>query len=144
MDLTLSLSYQEQNDNKALVLTDTSNWNEEGDHLIEAQDLVVGTMYEIVSRTTFDFTSTSGSTSNNVGSRFVALDTGTLGASDEVMEVTPKVTEITSATLDTTITDTSYEATDKSQVNLVTEFGNGSPPEFDTTADLVCLHKFHL
>jgi hypothetical protein len=131
MDFTLSLSYQEQNDNKALILTDTSNINATDTNLTSGSSLVVGDMYEIVTQSTLDFT-TQGAADNNVGTRFVSTGTGTLGAGDEVTPVTPTAAEITSATLDTTITGVDGIATAKSQVDLYSQFG-----PFTTQNDMV-------
>ena len=122
MDFTLSLSYQEQNDNKAIVLTDTSNIDATDTNLVATDSLVSGDMYEIVSQNTLDFT-TQGAANNNVGTRFVSTGTGTLGAGDEVTPVTPNASEITAATLDTTITGVDGVPTAKTQVDLFTEFG---------------------
>ncbi|MHA1198093.1 MAG: hypothetical protein ACTSQF_01865 [Candidatus Heimdallarchaeaceae archaeon] len=137
MDLTLSLSYQEQNDNKALVLTDTSDWNQSGSTFGTGTSLEVDVMYEVVfdgGNSTF---TTAGSDSDAAGSRFISTGTGTLAGTDQAKEVTPLITEITAATLDTTVTDTSYEESAKSQVDLVAEFGDGVVPEFEESADLV-------
>jgi hypothetical protein len=132
MDLNLSLSYQEQNDNKAIVLTDTTdNWNSSTTALISGDDMVAGDFYEIVSRSSVDFTGL-GSPDNTAGTRFVGSGTATLGAGDSLLPVTPTVAEITAATLDTTITGVSGTATVKTQVDLFSEFG-----PFTTQADLV-------
>lgn len=123
MDLTLSLSYQEQNDNKAIVLTDTTvNWNSSTTALTSGNDIVAGDFYEIVSQATLDFTS-YGAPNNLAGTRFVANGTPTLGAGDELLPVTPTVAEITAATLDTVVTGVDMVATAKDQVDLVSEFG---------------------
>lgn len=133
MDLTLSLSYQEQNDNLAIVLTDTSNINSSDTRLVSGNSLVIGDMYEIVSQATLDFTA-NGSDSNVAGSRFYATVAGTLGVGDEVIPVTPKATEITAATLNTKITTPSAAAVIKSTVDLYAEFAT---PPFGSQNDMV-------
>lgn len=122
-DLTMSLGYEQQNDNKAIILTDTSNYNSTfTPNLTSGDNPVVNAVYEIVTQGTVDFT-TVGSTSNAVGSRFIYSGiVAPLGAGDELKTVTPKVTAITAATLDTTITGVDNVPTVKSQVNLFTEF----------------------
>ena len=122
MELTLSLSYQEQNDNKAIILTDTSNLDDTDTNLTSGESLVVGDMYQIVSQSTLDFT-TQGAASNTPGTRFVSTGTGTLGAGDEVTPVTPSASEITAATLDTIITGVDGVPVTKSQIDLFTVFG---------------------
>ena len=123
MDLTMSLGYQEQNDNKAIVLTDTSNYDYTLiPNLVSGDVTVINTLYEIVTQSTTNFTLV-GCTDNNVGSRFVWTGApSALGAGDELKQVTAKVTEITGATLDTTITGTNLSPTIKSQVDLYSEF----------------------
>lgn len=123
MDLNLSLSYQEQNDNKAIVLTDTSNINATDTNLANGDSLVIGVMYEIAANAgTLDFTA-NGASSNDVGTRFVANNTGTMTAGDEATPVTSDASEITAATLDTTITGVDGVPVVKSQVDLYAEFG---------------------
>ena len=124
MDLTLTLGYQQQNDNKAIILTDTSNYD-----YTTVPNLGVGdnptedALYEIVTQSVIDFTS-YGAANNNVGSRFVWTGAPiTLGAGDELKQVTALVTEITGATLDTTVTGVSNVADVKNQVDLFSEFG---------------------
>lgn len=132
MDLNLSLSYQEQNDNKAIVLTDsTDNWNSSTTSLTSGDDMVAGDFYQIVSQSATDFTGV-GAPDNVVGTRFVGSGTTTLGAGDELLPVTPTVAEITAATLDTTVTGVDSEATAKTQVDLLSEFG-----PFTSQSDLV-------
>ena len=133
MDLNLALTYQQQNDNKAIVLTDTTdNWNSSTTNITTGSKLIDGDFYEIVSRGTIDFTS-YGAPDNSVGTRFVSNGPApTLGAGDEVSPVTPDFAEIDTMTLDTTITDVSEAATVKSQVDLLAAFG-----PFATQADLV-------
>jgi hypothetical protein len=120
----MSLGYQEQNDNKAIILTDTSNYNYTLVPNLVAGDVpVANTLYEIVTRVTQDFT-TKGCTDNNVGSRFVYTGSPVvLGVGDELKQVTALVTELTAATLDTTVTGVSNTAQPKSQVDLFAEFG---------------------
>ena len=124
MDLTMSLGYQEQNDNKAIILTDTSNYNYTLIPNIVTGEVPTGnTLYEIVTQNTQDFT-TKGCLNNTVGSRFVYTGSPVvLGAGDELKQVTALVTEITGATLDTTITGVSNVATPADQIDLYAEFG---------------------
>jgi len=124
MDLTMSLGYQEQNDNKAIILTDTSNYNYTlVPNLVSGDPVVVNTLYEIVAQSTTNFTLV-GADNNNVGSRFVWTGIpSNLGAGDELKQVTALVTEITAATLDTTVTGVSNTPQVKSQVDLYSEFG---------------------
>ena len=132
MDLTLSLTYQEQNDNKGIILTDTTtDWNSTTTNLVESDNMVDGDFYEIVTRVTTDFT-TYGAPDNSVGTRFVGNGTAALGSGDELSPVTPTVAEIVTATLDTTITGVDEVATVKNQVDLLSEFG-----PFTTQGDLV-------
>jgi hypothetical protein len=132
MDLTLALTFQEQNDNKAIVLTDTTtNWNSTTTNLVETDDMVDGDFYEIVSQSTIDFT-TYGAPDNVAGTRFVGNGTTTLGSGDELSPVTPTFAEIDTLTLDTTITGVDETATDKDQVDLLSEFG-----PFAAQSDLV-------
>lgn len=133
MDLSLALTYQQQNDNKAIVLTDTTtNWNSTTTNLTSGNSMVDGDFYEIVTQATTDFT-TYGAPNNNVGTRFVGNGTAALGAGDELSPVTPDLaTEIDSLTLDITITGVDEVATVKSQVDLLAEFG-----PFATQDDLV-------
>jgi len=124
MDLTLTLGYQEQNDNKAIILTDTSNYNyTTTPNLGSGDDPTEDALYEIVTQNTIDFTS-YGCANNSVGSRFVWTGAPiTLGAGDELKQVTALVTEITGATLDTTVTGVSNTPQIKTQVDLFAEFG---------------------
>jgi hypothetical protein len=123
MDLTLSLSYQEQNDNKAIVLTDTTvDWNDSDTALIDGDSMVAGDFYEIVSQAVLNFT-LYGAPDNVVGTRFVGSGTSTLGTGDSLLPVTPTFAEITAATLDTTITGVDSIAVAKDQVDLLSEFG---------------------
>ena len=123
MDLSLALTFQQQNDNKAIVLTDTTtNWNSTTTNLTNGDAMVDGDFYEIVTRATLDFTGV-GAPDNNVGTRFVGSGTSSLGAGDELSPVTPTFAEIDAATLDTTITGVDEVATAKTQVDLLSEFG---------------------
>ena len=132
MDLTLALTYQEQNDNKAIVLTDTTtNWNSTTTNLTSGSDMIDGDFYEIVTQSTIDFT-TYGAPDNVAGTRFVGNGTTTLGAGDELSPVTPTFAEIDTLTLDTTITGVDESSTAKDQVDLLSEFG-----PFTVQGDLV-------
>lgn len=124
MDLTLALTYQQQNDNKAVVLTDTTtNWNSSTTNLTNGDALVSGDFYEIVADNGSGTFTGNGSTSAVAGSRFVATGTPTLTGTDEVSPVTPTYGEITAMTLDTIITGVDETATSKDQVDLLSEFG---------------------
>ena len=132
MDLTLALTYQQQNDNKAIVLTDTTtNWNSSTTTITSGSDNVDGDFYEITAQNTLDF-QTIGAPDNVVGTRFVASSTDTLGAGDILTPVTPTYAEIDTMTLDTTITGVDETATAKDQVDLLDDFG-----PFATAADTV-------
>lgn len=123
MDLNLSLSYQEQNDNKAIILTDTSNFNDTGNPVVAGETPVNGVLYQIVTQAITDFTLV-GAADNNPGTRFVFSGIpGALGVGDELLEVTGRANEITVATLDTIITGVDQLPVAKSQVDLLTEFG---------------------
>lgn len=132
MDLNLSLSYQEQNDNKAIILTDTTdNWASSTTALTSGESMVAGDFYEIVSQAVVDFTGV-GAPNNTVGTRFVGSGTTTLGVGDELLPVTPTVAEITAATLDTTITGVDETAVVKTQIDLIAQYG-----PFATQADMI-------
>jgi hypothetical protein len=125
MDLTMSLGYQEQNDNKAIVLTDTSNYDYSiVPNLVAGGVTVENTLYEIVGTDSpFKF-GAYGADGGSVGQRFVWVGSGiTLAGTDELKQITALVTEITGATLDTTITGVSNVPTPASQVDLYAEFG---------------------
>lgn len=131
MDLNLSITYQEQNDNKAIVLTDTTdNWNSSTTHLTAGDSTVNGDFYQIAANTT-NFT-TIGAPDNVAGTRFVCNAVAVLAGADDLIPVTPTIAEIVTLTLDTTITGVDETATAKTQVDLLTEFG-----PFVTQADLV-------
>ncbi len=134
MDLTLSLSYQEQNDNKAIILTDTSNYDITVlPNLVEGNETVEDVLYEIVSQLNVQFPS-YGALDNNAETRFIWNGAGqTLGAGDELKQVTPNAAEITTLILDTTITGTDSVATIKDQVDLYVL--NGGP--FTGVSELV-------
>ena len=123
MDLTLTLSYQEQNDNQAIVLTDISNYGKTGDSLNSGNLLVKDVLYQITTDGGNGTFTGNGSNSAAVGSRFVANAVATLGVGDSCIEVTPYASEITAATLDITITDSSGTATVYSQIDLYSVFG---------------------
>ena len=124
MDLTLSLSYEEQNDNKAIILTDTGNYGQSGDTLSAGDKLVVGTLYQIQTvgsgSTAF---STSGSSADTVGYRFIATAATTLNTGDSCIEVTPYASEITAADISIIITDSTGTASSTYTVDLYSEFG---------------------
>ena len=123
MDLNLALTFQEQNDNKAVILTDTTtNWNSSTTNLTSGDTMVVGDFYEIVTQGTVDFT-TLGAPDNNVGTRFVSDGDDILGSGDILTPVTPTFAEIDTMLLDTTVTGVDEIATAKTQVDLLSEFG---------------------
>ena len=141
MDLNLTLGYQEQNDNKAVILTDTTNnYNSVlATNLVSGDALVDQVLYEIVTQGTLDFAATYGAVDNNVGTRFVA-DVAVpinLGAGDELKTVTPTVEEITALTLDTVFTGVSGTATNLAQIDLIAEFGAAAPPYFTDQSQMV-------
>lgn len=120
MDLNLTLRYQEQNDNKAIILTDTTdNLNDTGD---STTSVTAGDMYEIAVAGTYDFT-LIGAANNNVGTRFVSTTTTTIDNGGSVYGVTPTISEIVSATLDITVVDASSTSTVKDQIDLLSLFG---------------------
>jgi hypothetical protein len=122
MDLNLVLTYQEQNDNKAIILTDTTtNFSSSTTNITNGNTMADATFYEIVSRATVDFTS-YGAPDNVAGTRFVTDGTTTLGAGDELKPVTPTIAEIEAATLDVTVTGVDETADVKDQVDLYTAF----------------------
>jgi len=123
MDLNLSLSYQEQNDNKAIVLTDTTDdWNDatNGTTRVAGKSTVVGVMYQIVlDAGATDFTG-AGAANSDSGTRFVANAIIVILTDDSLLEVTPDFDEITAITLDTNITGVDGVETPKTQVDLYT------------------------
>ena len=121
MDLTLSLRYQEQNDNKAIVLTDTTNnFDDIGD--TATVSVVEGDMYEIAVAGTYNFVAI-GAADNNPGTRFVSNATTTINLGGSVYEVTAAISEITAMTLAVTIVDKTGVSTSKGTIDLITEFG---------------------
>jgi hypothetical protein len=125
MDLTMSLGYQEQNDNKAIILTDTSNYDYTLiPNLVAPSNIIVSTLYEIVNNNgNAAFFIALGAATGANDERFICSSTTALNGAMEVKQVTPKVTEITAATLDTTVTGVSNTAQVKDQVDLFAEFG---------------------
>jgi hypothetical protein len=120
----MSLGYQEQNDNKAIILTDTSNYDYTITPNLEgppggSDALVTDTLYEIVENAgnTAYFIGLGAANGLN-GERFISTSGASLAATMEVKQVTPKVTEITAITLDTTVTGVSNVAQPKDQVDL--------------------------
>lgn len=123
MDLSLTLRYQEQNDNKAIILTDTTtNFNAKSTSTTTT--IVEGDMYEIASSGTYNFT-TLGAADSEVGTRFVANQDATLN-SGSVYEVTPDISEIEDITLAVTILDKTNTSTAKGTIDLISEFGQPS------------------
>lgn len=130
MDLTLSLRYQEQNDNKAIILTDTTT--DYGDKSSATTTTVVtGEIYEIAVSGTYNFTAI-GAANSNVGTRFVSTADATINLGGTVYKITPEVSEITDLTLDVTVLDSSGTSTSKGTINLLTKFG-----PFATQDDMV-------
>jgi hypothetical protein len=121
----MSLGYQEQNDNKAIVLTDTSNYDYTLiPNLVAPSNLVVNTLYEIVENDgNTAFFIALGAAGGTIGERFICTSTTPLIGTMEVKQVTALVTEITAATLDTTVTGVSNTEQVKDQVDLFAEFG---------------------
>jgi len=133
MDLNLSLTFQEQNDNKAIVLTDTTdNWDSSTTAITNTESTTSGIFYEVTAENTLDLTTVGAPAGYSVGTRFVADAIGVLGVGDTLTPVTPTIAEIDTLTLDTTVTGVDETATAKDQVDLDSEF---SP--FTTQADLV-------
>ena len=134
MDLSLALTFSQLNDNKTVVLTDTTtNWGSSTTNLTAGDTTVLGDFYEIVASTT-DFTAAGiDAPDNNVGTRFVIGSAILLAGTDDLIPVTPALaTEIDTLTLDTIVTGVSEVADTKDQVDLLTEFG-----AFATQADMV-------
>jgi hypothetical protein len=142
----MSLGYQEQNDNKAIILTDTSNYDYTLiPNLTSALPdvAIINTLYQIVASDITLF-SDVGADDNNVGTRFVWTGIpSAMAGNDELKQVTPKVTEITAITLDTTITGVSNVATPADQVDLYAlnsgPFTDQSQLVFTITSDLLGL-----
>lgn len=120
MNLSLNLRYQEQNDNKAIILTDITE-NYDNRDTTTTTTVLIGQMYEIAASGTYDFT-VLGAADNNVGTRFVSNANGVIDNGGEVYEVSPKVTEIIGASLAVTFVDASGTITVKDVVDLFTEF----------------------
>jgi len=121
MDLNLSLRYQEQNDNKAIVLTDTTD-NFDDQSSATTTTIVAGDMYEIAVAGTYNYT-VLGAADNNVGTRFVSNANATVNLGGSVYEVTAAISEIIGVTLAVTVTDKNNVSTSKGTINLLTEFG---------------------
>lgn len=121
MDLNLTLRYQEQNDNKALILTDTTD-NFDNQSAATTTTVVVGGMYEIAAAGTYNFIAL-GAADNNVGTRFVSNANATINLNGTVYEVTPTIAEITAVTLGVTVTDKNNVVDVKGVIDLLTEFG---------------------
>lgn len=120
MNLTLALRYQEQNDNKAIILTDiTSDFDYKSSSTTTL--VTVDQMYEIAVSGTFDFTAL-GAANNNVGTRFVANAGAVVDNNGEVYAVTPKVTEIVGVSLAVSVMDVSGTVSVKDTVDLFAEF----------------------
>jgi hypothetical protein len=120
MNLTLALRYQEQNNNKAIILTDiTSNYDSKSDSTVTTVEL--DKMYEIAISGTYDFTAL-GAANNNVGTRFVSNGDSIIDNGGSVYEVTPKVTEIERIILAVTVKDKTGVMDTKDTVDLFSEF----------------------
>lgn len=120
MNLSLNLRYQEQNDNKAIILTDiTADYDNKNAYATIS--VLVDQMYEIAASGTFDFTSI-GAANNNVGTRFVAGSNNIIDGGGSVYQVSPKVSEIVGASLAVTVLNTSGVISVKDTVDLFTEF----------------------
>ena len=139
----MSLGYQEQNDNKAIVLTDTSNYDYTLiPNLVAPSNVIVSTLYEIVNNNgNAAFFIGIGAANGANGERFICTSTTALNGAMEVKQVTAKVTEITAITLDTTITGTNLSPTVKDQVDLYAlnsgPFTDVSELVFTITAELL-------
>lgn len=144
MDLNLSLSYTEQNDNLALLLADTTdNWAYTDTTTLTVGDTMADEeFYEIVTQATVDFT-TYDAPNNLAGTRWVTNGTVALGAGDELAQVTPTIAEVdteATMTLDTVVTASDDTDDTKTQVDLHTEFGAfvvQGDMEYDITAALL-------
>lgn len=121
MNLSLTLRYQEQNDNKAIILTDTTtNYATVG--TTPTVGITAGVMYQIAVAGTYNFIAL-GAVNNNVGTRFVATASATVNLGGSVYEVTPAISEIVALTLGVTILDKNSVTTSKGTINLLTKFG---------------------
>ena len=121
MDLNLSLRYQEQNDNKAIVLTDTTD-NFDDQAATQTTTVVAGDMYEIAVAGTYNFIAL-GAANNNVGTRFVSNANATINLGGSVYEVTAAVSEIVGVTLGVTFTNENNVTVSKGTIDLLVEFG---------------------
>jgi hypothetical protein len=120
MELTLSLSYTEQNDNEAIILTDGSNYGTVGStSLVSGDSLVKDLMYQIMSDGSHSTFTGAGSSSASVGSRFIATSTATLGAGDSCVEVMPYASEISDCKLTISVT-----TSDSSKILKIEDFRN--------------------
>lgn len=120
MSLTLNLSYSEQNDNKAIILTDnTTGYGVTG--TTPTTTVLLNKMYEIAVAGTYNFIAL-GSADNNVGTRFVANANATINLGGSVYETTPLITDITGADLTVSYTDSAGVVIVKNTVDLYTEF----------------------
>jgi hypothetical protein len=139
----MSLGYQEQNDNKAIVLTDTSNYDYSiVPNLVATAPTVTNTLYQIVNNNgNTAFFIGIGAANGLVGERFIATSAAALSGTMELQQVTAKVTEITAITLDTTVTGVSNTAQVKDQVDLYAlntgPFTDQSELVFTITSDLL-------
>ena len=120
MNLSLNLRYQEQNDNKAIILTDiTEDYDNRSS--TTTTTVLIDQMYEIAISGTYDFTAL-GAADNNVGTRFVANVGAVVDNNGEVYAVTPKVTEIVGVSLAVSVMDVSGTVSVKDIVDLFAEF----------------------
>ena len=129
MDLNLKLLYQQQNDNKAIILSDiTDNYGRIYDPVVAPTTLTENQMYQVLTVDVEDFTAQPyGAAANAVGERFVT-DTPVgvpLAGTSSVYDVTPSVPrgEITALTLDIKFTGTNKTEVVYSQIDLIAEFG---------------------
>jgi len=134
MDLELKLSYREQNDNKALVLTDDSNWGEFGDIIGNevGTNVPSGVLYEIYANGFDEDFSPYGAAGNTPGNRFVTNAAFQTTTDAMLREVTPYPEEVTAATLDVKITTPDGEESTTYTIDLFAEFG-----PFTSTDDMV-------
>lgn len=123
--IALKLNYKEQNDNKAIVLTDVSNWDSTGDIWGNGVDPTApgGVLYEIYVNNQGEDFSPFGSNNNNPGARFVANQDVMFSTDAMIKEVTPMVNEITTLSLDVKITQPDGSVSDTYTIDLYNEFG---------------------
>lgn len=139
MNLNLSFRYQEQNDNKAIVLTDTTD-NYNYVKTTTTTGVIANQMYRIANSGSYNFVAL-GAANNNVGTRFVSNANATIDSGGSVNEVTPATSEIVSATLAVTVVDIFNVTTVKNQVNLYATFGG----PFDSQEEMVfIINSAHL